>query len=742
MSTSGPGIRRSTWGISAASLLAVLVAAGSLRTLIQGDTWWWASVLVGGFAVATAAGMRAIRPLRVLAPLGGSAVAVLLVPLIWVPESLMWGVIPTGRTVTALLELIRAAARQIYLDSPPATPTPGLHLMVAVGVALLAVLVDSLVAELRMPWLAGLPLLLLAIVPARAVGVGDDLAGVTVTVAAFLLLVWLDRRRDQSRPPASSAALLGAGAVVTALVVQSMVPTLVPPAPAAAGQLRPVFAPGADPLVRLGETLRRGADVAVLNYESSSSSPVYLRVVTIDDLTGDEWAPTTSDGDAASRQVRTFPEPEGLTDDVEREEATTIIRDAYQQRTWLPLPYPATSVAGLEGAWAWEGSALTVQAVGRTRPVDEYTVESLVVDPTVEQLRSAPAARTTDFARFLQLPFDMPDEIGDTARSVTAEAGTAYDQAVALQDYLRSPEFTYDENTPQRADGDGDSMDVLAAFLEEKRGYCTHFASAMTVMARELGIPSRIAVGYQPGERRLTEPGVYEVTSHDLHAWPELYFEGVGWTRFEPTPGRGDVPQYREGDAEASDTPSAAPTPTPTSSGAQNRPDQDVTAGATGAGGGPPIGGVALGTGAALVLLAPAGVRALIRRRRLGALGRERVGPAWDEVRDTALDLGLVPGGALTPRALADRLGAVIGGGTPEHQELAALLRTVERERYARPGSSSGAMDEAPVRRLLQRMRGSASRGARLRAALAPRSLLQGFEGVPRLARRVVGSAR
>ncbi|WP_210507278.1 DUF3488 and transglutaminase-like domain-containing protein [Naasia sp. SYSU D00057] len=723
MSAPAPAPHASTWGITGASLLATLVAAGSLRQLIQGDGWWWAALLVGALAVTAAAAVRTVRQLRPVAPLAGVAVAALLVPLLWLPDTLTWGILPTERTLPALGEVLRAAVRQIYLDSPPATATPGLILMVAFGIAVLALLIDALVAELRLPWLAGLPLLLLAIVPARAVGIGDDLPGVTATVAAFLLLVWLDRRRDQSRPRASSAAALGAVAVAGALVLQSLVPTLIAPAPASAGPLRPVFTPGADPLVRLGDQLRRGADVTVLTYRTDADRPVYMRVVTIDDLTGDEWTPTTSEDDPENRQVRTFPAPPGLSDAVAREEVTTDISESYPQRTWVAAPYPATSVEGLVGDWAWEPESLTVQAVGRVRPVGEYTVHSLDPDPTVQQLRSAPSPDRDRLGRYLTVPDTAPAIIAETAREVTAEATTAYDQAIALQDWLRGRDFTYDEDTPQVADGDGDSMDVLAAFLEEKRGYCTHFASAMTVMARQLGIPARIGVGYQPGERRISEPGVFEVTSHDLHAWPELYFEGAGWVRFEPTPGRGDVPRFSTEETGATDGPSAAPTPSASTGARDDRTDQDVTASGGAAGGGPPIGGIALGAGVVLALLMPAGARILRRRRRLAALRAARVGPAWDEVQDTALDLGLVDSAVLTPRTLADRLEGGLRPSDRHRDALRRLLVLVERERFARPGTAAEGADPAEVQSLLAWLRSGSRRRDRARAALAPRSL-------------------
>ena len=181
----------------------------------------------------------------------------------------------------------------------------------------------------------------------------------------------------------------------------------------------------------------------------------------------------------------------------------------------------------------------------------------------------------------------MPEIISQTAIEVAGAAGTPYDQALALQSYLRAAPFAYSEDAPVADGFDGSGLDALAVFLQEKVGYCVHYASAMAVMARTLGIPSRIAVGFQPGDLQLVDGrSVYTVSSDDLHAWPELYFDGVGWLRFEPTPGRGSVPDYGTLLVDDPNTPEdeSNPTPVATSTAAPGeRPDlQDVEAGAVG----------------------------------------------------------------------------------------------------------------------------------------------------------------
>jgi hypothetical protein len=169
------------------------------------------------------------------------------------------------------------------------------------------------------------------------------------------------------------------------------------------------------------------------------------------------------------------------------------------------------------------------------------------------------------------------------AKSITAGKTTEYDKALALQNYLRDPaHFTYDETYDSRGDG----PDALAYFLfTSKRGYCQQFAGSYAVMARLVGLPTRLALGWTYGTE---ENGVWHVSDDDYHTWPEVYFPQVGWVPFEPTPGRGmpgaqgytDVPTAQQGSTAGSPA-STDTTPTPDaavpSSGKRTPGDTGVT---------------------------------------------------------------------------------------------------------------------------------------------------------------------
>src|SRR5690606_8291077 len=133
------------------------------------------------------------------------------------------------------------------------------------------------------------------------------------------------------------------------------------------------------------------------------------------------------------------------------------------------------------------------------------------------------------------------DQIAELAREVTEGTTNRLEQASALQAYLRdTSRFTYStEGTPAA------SRDAVWDFLQSRSGYCVQFATAMVVMARTLGIPARVGVGYLPGDFEAATSS-YLVLGRAAHAWPELYFPRIGWLRFEPTPAiqSGAPPEY------------------------------------------------------------------------------------------------------------------------------------------------------------------------------------------------------
>ena len=154
------------------------------------------------------------------------------------------------------------------------------------------------------------------------------------------------------------------------------------------------------------------------------------------------------------------------------------------------------------------------------------------MQPTVAQLEAAAGAGLrTCVERYTRCPTSCRPSIAKLAKRITAKAEHRVRQgrrAAGLVPQHRRLHLRHDRRTP------ASGADAVSAFLASKHGYCVQFSSAMAVMARLLGIPARIGVGFLPGTKQSN--GSWSVSLNDAHAWPELYFEGVGWVRFEPTP--------------------------------------------------------------------------------------------------------------------------------------------------------------------------------------------------------------
>ena len=214
---------------------------------------------------------------------------------------------------------------------------------------------------------------------------------------------------------------------------------------------------------------------------------------------------------------------------------------------FLPAAYRADQAPDLSNLVVIPDSATLVVNDENHQGLD-YAVTSSLVGASPATLRQAPPVDTRDpmVAQDLQLPSTFAPRISDEAKRIVADAHatTEYDKALALQNYFRDPKrFTYDQNVNL-----SESTNAMEDFLfNVRRGFCEQFAGTYAAMARAVGLPTRVAVGFQPGaviKQGTNADGsqvlTYSVTTKEAHAWPEVYFPQVGWIAFEPTPGRYD----------------------------------------------------------------------------------------------------------------------------------------------------------------------------------------------------------
>ncbi len=160
-----------------------------------------------------------------------------------------------------------------------------------------------------------------------------------------------------------------------------------------------------------------------------------------------------------------------------------------------------------------------------------YTTTSLISVADKQSLRNAPTSYADWVQRYLQLPDGTAlERVKAKTQQIADMAANPYDKAELIQNYLRT--IPYDENIPFPPE-DRDPIDWFLFDLQ--RGYCDYYASAMVVMLRSQGVPTRLVSGYATGQFN-SDKAVYEVRQNVAHTWVEVYFPGYGWQRFEPTP--------------------------------------------------------------------------------------------------------------------------------------------------------------------------------------------------------------
>ena len=454
--------------------------------------------------------------------------------------------IPGADTWHAIERQLSGGWHLLRTAPAPARTTDGAILLAVLAVWCMAALADWL-AFWRHTTLAALSPALVFFVWTSTLGTDDTQLVLTIAfcaaTAGFLLaqnLAVLDRRRSWlvAHEPVRAhwfvpAAVLTTSAIVLALVLAPLVPG------ADADPILDVANAGRDgggghsyhpamaPFVDIGKKLDDTNDVELFTVRAAQAE--YWRIAALDSYTGNDGGQWTlsAEGDGSVSV--------GLPD--------TAPSDTLQQRfdigplgeRWLPAAYRAVAI-DLADTLVVRSSGTLVADADEVSGL-HYTVASkvpLTADRITPAQQAATAAPVPSSVRpFLALPKGSDiGQIAAIARQVVNDAGatTPYAQAQALRDYFRDDShFVYDTSV-----GSLDTGSAILQFLRNGHGFCVQFASAYAVMARSLGIPARVAVGFTPGT---LVDGAYHVTSHDAHAWPEVYLNGLGWTHlFDPTP--------------------------------------------------------------------------------------------------------------------------------------------------------------------------------------------------------------
>ncbi|MGH3257683.1 MAG: DUF3488 and transglutaminase-like domain-containing protein [Streptosporangiaceae bacterium] len=584
--------------------VAVVLVSTAMYPLFDFSDWFLAGI--GAAAVAGACGaLTRLRVLPVPVCLAVGVLGQLYyLDVLFEARHCLLRFLPTPASIRLLWDLVSIGIYDAHKFAPPAEQASGLVLLAAAGIGITAVLTDLIAVRLRSTALAGLPLLVLFTVPVTmnapsgwgtiivfSLGTAGYLAMLSadgrerIRVWGRLVSLWRTgplhevawgpARRGPGREGRSADRGQGAGpdtralaavgrrvglaSVVLALAIPLIVPGLHPGRPFATGPGIGGNAPGpggaalSDALSQTLSQLRETHPTQVLAYTTSASPTLqrddaqYLHQWVLDTLgdPGTGWEVTSYY--TAAMPSTTLPPPPGLSTfsaaTLVTTTVTSVTRGALTSSsapTFLPVPYPATRV-NVAGTWLTDPEVMVFSA-SNAADVESYQVTSYAVDPTPEELETAPPPPVSSMTGDLQLPsaYRTP-ALEHIADLMTAGDHTEYEKVRALADWLSGSEFTYDD-----AAKSFDTPDGLLSFLDKTRkGVCVQSAYAMTVLTRLLGIPARMVQGYTAGS--LAAKNTYVVKSSDAHVWTEVYFTGYGWIRFEPTPsgqGTAQPPNY------------------------------------------------------------------------------------------------------------------------------------------------------------------------------------------------------
>jgi transglutaminase-like putative cysteine protease len=551
-----PGHQR-LLGLAAVTALSVATALAFGRVFTgRQATLELVAAALASVAIAALFERRGLL-LATIASLVGLAFAITWIVL---PQTAWYGLpsIQTLRAVGRSLEFVGQQARARVAPTPALPP-----LMLAAVTAVWTAAFSSHALAIR----AGSPLL--AILPPIAlVGFADTVLEdgarpfyAIVLLAAALAVVFADglRRVRQWGPVWSGSrsrrlrtSVRGSRPVAFAVIAAAvLVPGLLPgfrSDPLVDFSTAGDEGAGLDPFIGIHAKLTEDRPVRDL-FEVTTSDPQYWRTFTLDEFDGEGWRSSDPDGSESGQtltvpsvlpQPTSYAPPSGSED---QPYTFTVLTD-FDASHGLPMAQtPEQITAGDLGDFTWDPSRGQALVDGGLDAGLGYTVRSRVVVPTPEQLGQVKNLTYLQYGDWTRLPGDdvLDPRVGEIAEAWTAGATSDYDKVLAIQRHFHGDGFHYSTDVDV-----ADDPNALLTFLTQtKSGFCQQFATAMAVLVRELGLPARVAVGYQQGS--LQDDGRYLVQSDDAHAWVEVFFEGYGWLEFEPTPGHGTHPNAEPG---------------------------------------------------------------------------------------------------------------------------------------------------------------------------------------------------
>ena len=709
---------RRRWRITLLAALATLAAVYPITSLFSSSSWLPQAVVVVALSAGVGLVARGLTRSRVLVVVAQVLVVGYVLLYRVAGDTFAW-LFPTTASVEVAGALGEQALDTIQRYTAPAPLNEGVTFCLLVAVGLIAICVDAMAATWRSPAAAGLPLLTAYLITAANGQAALALRYFLVPVVLWLLMLHTTARAGFSRWGTASAAensevdevvhdrealrsfsigalKLGALGVVLALIVPVVVPHFPPRylteglgrAEGGSGQ----GSVGFNDTLDLSRSLNDTDQTPVLSYTTTAFTKSPLRVLATSYYSRGQWL-QVGGGNGTGQ-------PQPLPPASQRRDYVIDVTDNTLAAPRIAVPYPVVAVA-MEGTpWAIDPVTRDVR-VGRA--VGSYRVTYADLAPSPPQLRESGAPDSPDITDDdLDVPETVRSVVQQWSDEVTAGKDNPLDRAIAIQDHLRGPSYSYslDLGEPLR-DETGRIMEPIRNFHETRRGYCVQFATAMIMMARAQGIPARMAIGFLAGQQAGTDK--YIVKASDAHAWPELFFQGYGWLRFEPTPGAraGSPPPYAVLGSDAGSTGGGRSVTESGSTGTSTRSAATTTT--TVAAPVTPEQGVLERVGSAFtlrnvvivltllvlvlaVLVMPITAWLLrVRRRRAAVTQQDLIEAEWDDLTAHLGDLGLEAPEGATLRQLRERY---VTQGHLDDDSATAMRRvtaTLEKARYDRP---------------------------------------------------------
>ncbi len=560
--------------VPCAAGLAVLAAATSLSGVIGGVRWLVFVAVTIAVIAGTGIALRTVRTPTPLVALGQFVGLLCFLTAVFTRSGILV-VLPGPAALTDLVSVLRQAMEQVKTGIPPVSASAAILCLVCVALGMVAIVVDTLAVAAAAPAASGLVLLCVFAVPAS---LADDLLpwwAFAIGAAGFALLLVVDERQrhrlwrgrlglpelrsgDGSAP---AAAGIAASSVVVALLAGAVF-TVVGTAGRLPGGDSDTGTIGLSTMANLRGLLNRSNIVELFRVRNLPKSMPYLRAVTLSQYDPAKGFGPDGTLDAAST-ADLLPLPLGTDLNRLAAEGTPLdvqIEPVGYKDYWLPVYGLPTQFSKIEDAWSYSPSAGIVHARTEQR-AGPYRQVGILPNPSAESMRAAQAPRQTVESligtKYYEATVDQ--RVRTLAQDLTRNARTDYDRTMAIRNWLhKDGGFRYRLAT----EGTGQGDPLVDFLFNGKTGFCEQFASSMAAMLRAVNVPSRVAVGFTSGYAN----GNYQsITTNDAHAWVEVFFNGLGWVPFDPTPFPDDRGTENPYEQPQQDTTSGAATPTPSS---------------------------------------------------------------------------------------------------------------------------------------------------------------------------------